>query len=171
MGHSYEKSRKIATKTILVLAAITIFEVLIALLGKGYLIPGVHLSLFLIGGLMIILSAFKAYLIVYEFMHMKYEVPGLRRSVILPMLLLVWALIAFLYEGGYWRNIRVDGVRKPLVETITHKEDGHHEETHHHGTSTEEHHDGNHKKQEDHGHGEGHHEEDHHGDHHGDHHH
>ena len=37
---------------------------------------------------------------------MKYEVPGLVRSVLLPLFLLVWAIIAFLYEGSYWESSR-----------------------------------------------------------------
>ena len=110
MAESYEKSKQIATKTILILAVITIVEVLLALAGKGYLIPGFELSLILIGGFMIILSAFKAYLIVYEFMHMKYEMPGLRKTVLLPTLLLSWALIAFLWEGDKWGERRDDGI-------------------------------------------------------------
>ncbi|HKK87413.1 MAG TPA: cytochrome C oxidase subunit IV family protein [Saprospiraceae bacterium] len=110
MAESYEKSKKIATKTILILAVITVVEVLLALAGKGYLISGFEMSLILIGGFMIILSAFKAYLIVYEFMHMKYEMPGLRKTVLLPTLLLSWALIAFLWEGDKWGDRRDDGI-------------------------------------------------------------
>ncbi|MBT8229475.1 MAG: cytochrome C oxidase subunit IV family protein [Bacteroidia bacterium] len=106
MGHSYEKSKKIALKTIILLAVITVVEVLIALLGKGYLIEGVHMSLILMGLIMIVLSRTKAYYIVYEFMHMKYEVPGLVRSVLLPVGLLVWAVIAFFAEGNDWQKRR-----------------------------------------------------------------
>ncbi|MBT8190504.1 MAG: cytochrome C oxidase subunit IV family protein [Bacteroidia bacterium] len=106
MGHSYEKSKKIALKTIILLAVITVVEVLIALLGKGYLIEGVHMSLILMGLIMIVLSLTKAYYIVYEFMHMKYEVPGLVRSVLLPVGLLVWAVIAFFAEGNDWQKRR-----------------------------------------------------------------
>lgn len=107
MGHSYEKSKKIALKTILILGAITLFEVLFALTGKGYLFGG---KLMMHGAIialtMIALSLTKAYMIVYEFMHMKYEVPGLVRSVLLPTLLLIWAIIAFFYEGSDWQKRR-----------------------------------------------------------------
>ena len=48
----------------------------------------------------------QAYFIVYEFMHMKYEVPGLVKTVLLPTLLLVWAVIAFFYEGRDWQKRR-----------------------------------------------------------------
>lgn len=108
MGHlSYEASKRVATKTIGILAVITIFEVLFALLGKGYLVEGFHISGWITGFVMITLSLVKAYLIVYEFMHMKYEVPGLVKTVLLPTLLLVWAIIAFMMEGKYWNVSRV----------------------------------------------------------------
>ncbi|HMQ05663.1 MAG TPA: cytochrome C oxidase subunit IV family protein [Saprospiraceae bacterium] len=107
MAHlSYEQSKTIATKTIIVLGIITIVEVLFALLGKGYLVEGFYLPLLLVGFVMIILSAYKAYLIVYEFMHMKYEVPSLVRTVLLPTALLIWAIIAFFWEGKDWHNRR-----------------------------------------------------------------
>ncbi len=153
MGHSYEKSKKIATKTILILAAVTVIEVLIALLGKGYLIKGFELSLLLIGGIMIILSAFKAYMIVYEFMHMKYEVPGLRQTVLLPTLLLVWALIAFLYEGEYWKVSRDDGVG---VQEVMAPVNEHSEKDVKHIEHTDEHSDDHHEAKED-DHNDGHH--------------
>ena len=35
-------------------------------------------------------------------MHMGHEVKGLRMTVLMPMLLLVWAIIAFFYEGSAW---------------------------------------------------------------------
>jgi len=107
MGHSYEKSKKIALSTILILGAITIFEVLFALTGKGHMFGGsLMMPGYIIAIVMIVLSITKAYLIVYEFMHMKYEVPGLVRSVLLPTLLLVWAIIAFFYEGNDWQKRR-----------------------------------------------------------------
>ncbi len=110
MGLSYEASKKVAVKIILILAVITIVEVGFALLGKGYIIDGFHVSPWIMGGVMILFSAVKAYLIIYEFMHMKYEVPGLVKSVLLPMFLLVWGVIAFLYEGSDWNH------RRQLIE-------------------------------------------------------
>lgn len=106
MGLSYEASKKTAVRIILILAAITIVEVLIALAGKGYVIEGFHLPIWILGLIMIAFSLLKAYLIVYEFMHMKYEVPGLVKSVLLPMFLLVWGVVAFLYEGSDWNHRR-----------------------------------------------------------------
>ena len=106
MAQDYEKSKKLALWTIILLGIITIVEVLIALIGKGYIIEGVHFPTAIMGLAMVIMSAVKAYLIVYEFMHKKYEVPGLVKSVLMPTLLLVWAIIAFFYEGNTWKNYR-----------------------------------------------------------------
>lgn len=105
-GHSYEESKKIASKTITILAIVTIIEVLFALMGKGYLIHGVHFPHWLIAIAMIAGSLYKAYLIIYEFMHMKYEVPALVKTVLLPTTLLIWAIIAFTSEGNYWKTSR-----------------------------------------------------------------
>jgi hypothetical protein len=55
---------------------------------------------------MISMSLYKAYWIVYNFMHMAYEVKGMVMSVLLPCLLLVWAVIAFFQEGGAWGKRR-----------------------------------------------------------------
>ena len=107
MGHlSYNEAKSKALKVISILGVITIAEVLFALLGKGYIIEGLHFPVAIMGLVMIAMSVFKAYLIVYEFMHMKYEVPGLVKSVLLPTLLLGWAIIAFFYEGNTWMEYR-----------------------------------------------------------------
>lgn len=107
MGHlSYSESKAKVLRIIIILGLITLVEVIFALLGKGYIIEGVHFPTAIMGLAMVIMSAVKAYLIVYEFMHMKYEVPGLVKSVLMPTLLLVWAIIAFFYEGNTWKNYR-----------------------------------------------------------------
>jgi len=131
MGHSYEKSKKVAYKIISILGVITLAEVAFALIGKGYIIEGLHFPELLIAGVMILMSIVKAYLIVYEFMHMKYEVPGMVKSVLLPLFLLVWAIFAFFWEGNDWNNRRtlvdnknaetIESIEKPKVNITTKK--------------------------------------------------
>jgi cytochrome c oxidase subunit IV len=48
----------------------------------------------------------KAFFIVGEFMHLKYEVRAMAMSVLMPLLFLVWAIIAFGMEGESWLNLR-----------------------------------------------------------------
>jgi cytochrome c oxidase subunit IV len=106
MGHSYEVSKKVALKTIIILAVITVIEVLIALTGKGYIIEGFHMHWAIMNLAMISMSLYKAYLIVGEFMHLKHEVKSLGMTIVLPIFLLVWAIIAFMQEGGAWKSNR-----------------------------------------------------------------
>ena len=46
------------------------------------------------------LTFVKAFYIVSEFMHLKHETKVLIWSIILPMIFVVWLVIALLYEGG-----------------------------------------------------------------------
>jgi len=117
MGHlSYEESKKGVYRGLVLLGVITLIEVAIALLGNGHVIEGFELSRIIMYPAMIGLSLYKAYFIVYEFMHMAHEVPGLRMSVLLPTLLLVWGVIAFFNEGGSWNERRTQIDKKNEVE-------------------------------------------------------
>ncbi len=116
MGHlSYEESKKLVMRGLVLLAIVTLAEVFVALLGKGYIIKDFHLPVSVMYILMIGMSLYKAYFIVYYFMHMKYEVPGLVKSVLLPTLLLVWAVIAFFTEGKTWHDWRAQKNDRPIA--------------------------------------------------------
>jgi cytochrome c oxidase subunit IV len=117
MGHlSYEEGKKVVFKGFVILGIVTILEVMVALVGKGYIIEGFHLPTAVMYLLMIGMSLYKAYFIVYEFMHMRYEVPGLVKSVLMPTLLLIWAVIAFFYEGNTWYHWRKQIADRPISQ-------------------------------------------------------
>lgn len=79
-------------KTFFVLVGITALEfVFVFLMNPGTL----RNSIF------IILTIFKAFFIVAEFMHLKHEVKALIWTILIPMALLVWLLIALVTEGSY----------------------------------------------------------------------
>jgi len=128
-AHTYEESKGIALKTIKILGVVTVLEVIIALTGKGYLIPGWVPYESSLGGIpvgrtimylaMASLSIYKAILVIFEFMHMKYEVKGLMRSVLLPTALLIWAIIAFFMEGNYWKHSRASIQDKNMEQVDT----------------------------------------------------
>jgi len=109
-GISYEEGKKKVFQGFILLGIITIVEVIIALFGNGHIIDGFELPKYIMYPIMIGLSLYKAYFIVNEFMHMKYEVKGMVMSVILPTTLLIWAIIAFLQEGNSW------GERRELIK-------------------------------------------------------
>ena len=112
MGHhlTYEEAKKFAYYGLRLLAVVTVIEVIISLFGKGYLgwkeayyLDWVH---YICGGVIIVLSMYKAYFIVFNFMHLGTETKTLIRTVLLPMTLLFFAIIAFIWEGAYWNNAR-----------------------------------------------------------------
>ncbi len=107
---AYEEGLRTVKRGLVLLGVITIAEVLFALFANGHLVHGFHLPKFITYPVMIFASLYKAYWIVYNFMHMGHEVKGMAMSILLPMLLLVWAIIAFFQEGGSW------GHRRELIE-------------------------------------------------------
>ena len=106
MGHhqTYEEKIRGVYKGLILLGVVTLIEVAVSLFGKGHLgfEPTSTVILALVGIALVVLSLYKAYFIIYEFMHMGHEVKGLRLSVLMPTLLLVWAVIAFFHEGDSW---------------------------------------------------------------------
>ncbi len=109
MAHlTYEEGKKLAVKGLGILAVVTLAEVFIALIGNGHLIEGFRLAHWVMYPAMIALSLYKAYFIIYNFMHLGFEVKSLRLSVLLPVSLLIWAIIAFLQEGYTWGKRRHD---------------------------------------------------------------
>lgn len=109
---SYDDQKKLVFYGLKLLGVITILEVAFALFAKGHLVPSITFgkdggfgqALYML--VMIGASLYKAYFIIFFFMHMAGEVRGLVLSVLMPLLLLVWAIIAFFQEGGRWGAAR-----------------------------------------------------------------
>ena len=49
----------------------------------------------------IVLTILKAFFIVGEFMHLKHETKGLIWTILVPMSLLIWLLVALVTEGSF----------------------------------------------------------------------
>jgi hypothetical protein len=105
--HHEPGGKEVVTKiirTTVILSVITIIE-----LGMGlgmYALPMAEgLKLFL-KGVIVILSLAKAFYIVGVFMHLGEEVKNLIMTIVVPLLLFVWFIAAFLYEGNSWKNLR-----------------------------------------------------------------
>jgi cytochrome c oxidase subunit 4 len=107
MGHhtTVKEDLGVAVKGFIILLIVTFIEVGIALVGNGHIIEGFKLpKIILMVPLMIAFSLYKAYYIVSIFMHLGHETKGMAASVVLPMLLFIWAITAFLWEGKSWNN-------------------------------------------------------------------
>jgi cytochrome c oxidase subunit IV len=57
-------------------------------------------------GVVTILSLAKAYFIVSVFMHLGDEIRNLIMTIVIPLLLFVWFIIAFIYDGHSYKMLR-----------------------------------------------------------------
>jgi cytochrome c oxidase subunit IV len=84
-----EKIKKLWTVA-LILLVITIFEFIIAFtMDHGALKTAIFIGLTIV----------KAAYIVGEFMHLRHEAKVLIWSILIPMIFVIWMLVAFVYEG------------------------------------------------------------------------
>ncbi|MDX2196722.1 MAG: cytochrome C oxidase subunit IV family protein [Cytophagales bacterium] len=86
--------RKLIWKTFWILFAITSFEFLIAFT-KGPL----GLPSLLVIVVFVSLTLVKAGYIVAEFMHLRYEVKALIFTILVPIIFVIWLIVALLDEG------------------------------------------------------------------------
>ncbi len=93
-------------KATLWLSIITIFEVGLALVYLWVLYPEGGGPKLLLNALFAGASLLKAYFIVAEFMHVKYETRALALTILGPLFFLIWFIIAFLWEGKEWMGNR-----------------------------------------------------------------
>ena len=123
MAHAVQSRQEqvsIAVKGFTLLLIITLLEVAVALVGNGHLIEGLLFPKYVMIPIMVLMSLYKAYYIINEFMHLGHEVRSMAASILLPMLLLVWAIIAFLWEGEAWKQNRdyvTDPKNQPAVKS------------------------------------------------------
>jgi cytochrome c oxidase subunit 4 len=79
-------------KTFFILVAITAVEFVFVF----FMDPGTFRN-----SIFIVLTILKAFFIVGEFMHLKHETKGLIWTILIPMSLLVWLLVALVTEGSF----------------------------------------------------------------------
>jgi len=82
------------------MAAITAFEFAVA-----FLVPHHYKDLRV--WTFVLMTIVKAGFIVGEFMHLRYEVKVLFWSILIPLVFIVWMLVAFVYEGIAISNVRL----------------------------------------------------------------
>lgn len=99
---SSDKSR--IWRTLIILSVITIIELGLGLLMYAIELPG-WVQLF-IKGVVVILSLAKAFYIVGVFMHLGDEIRNMIMTIVVPLLLFVWFIAAFLWDGNAYRTRR-----------------------------------------------------------------
>lgn len=86
----------------IILSVLTLVE-----LALGFLMMGMDpegLGKHFIKGVIIILMLAKAFYIVGYFMHLRHELRNMIMTVVVPLFLFVWFIIAFLTDGNSFKN-------------------------------------------------------------------
>jgi cytochrome c oxidase subunit 4 len=103
--HEHEKTMSIARiwRVFWILLIITVVEVIWGM-KVSHTIPEAYKwvnAIFFLS-----MTFVKAGYIVAEFMHLRYEVTNMLRSVLIPLLLFIWFVVAFCMDGDSWLNLR-----------------------------------------------------------------
>jgi cytochrome c oxidase subunit IV len=88
----------------IILSVLTIIELILGFSMMGMAEDSVIRHF--IKGVIIILMLAKAFYIVAYFMHLGHELRNLIMTVVVPMGLFIWFIIAFLYDGSSFRHLR-----------------------------------------------------------------
>ncbi|HTG67398.1 MAG TPA: cytochrome C oxidase subunit IV family protein [Flavobacterium sp.] len=113
MAHAHESNVGRIWKVFAILSVVTIIEVILGIYKPDALHRQYFLGLSLLNWIFYGLTIFKAYYIVWAFMHMEGEKSSLRWSVVLPVVFLVlYLLFILLTEGHYIYGVFKDSTIK-----------------------------------------------------------
>ena len=108
--HHYSDTefKKRIKKTTIILSIVTLIE-----LGLGFSIYFIHKNsdyshtlVLAIKGVIVILSLAKAFYIVSIFMHLGDEIRNMIMTIVVPLLLFIWFILAFIIDGNSYKNLR-----------------------------------------------------------------
>lgn len=106
--HSDDEFKKRVKKTTILLSVITIIELAIGLtiysINKGDTNRDFLILAF--KGVVCILTLAKAYYIVSVFMHLGDEIRNMIMTIVVPLMLFIWFIIAFVADGNSYKNLR-----------------------------------------------------------------
>ena len=91
-------------KVTIILSVLTVIELALGFWMMGMALEsGLRLA---VKGTIVILMMAKAFYIVGYFMHLKHEIKNLIMTIVVPLCLFIWFIIAFLYDGNSFRHLR-----------------------------------------------------------------
>ena len=97
--------KKKVIRTTVILSVITVIELGLGLTLYALQLPDDFRRL-LIKGVIIILSLAKAFYIVSIFMHLGDEIRNMIMTIVVPLMLFIWFIIAFVADGNSYKNLR-----------------------------------------------------------------
>ncbi|MFT4203308.1 MAG: cytochrome C oxidase subunit IV family protein [Chitinophagaceae bacterium] len=102
--HAHSSGKKEVIRVTIILTVITIVELVL-----GFMMMDWEEGSFkrdFVKGVILILMVVKAYYIVAHFMHLLHENQILKRLILIPLLIFIWFIIAFLADGNSFLNLR-----------------------------------------------------------------
>ncbi|MBZ5858968.1 cytochrome C oxidase subunit IV family protein [Flavihumibacter profundi] len=103
--HSFDREagKKEVIRVTVILTVFTLIE-----LALGFWLMGIEAQFMrhLIKGVICILMLAKAFYIVGYFMHLKHELRNMIMTIVVPLLLFFWFIIAFLADGNSYKNLK-----------------------------------------------------------------
>jgi cytochrome c oxidase subunit 4 len=132
--HEHSAGTKEIWRTFWILLVLTLVELVL-----GYWMismPEESGSRLAVKGAIIILMLAKAFYIVAYFMHLKHELKSFIMTIIVPLFLFVWFIIAFLADGNSFKNLRSNYDKGKLERSQTQAPKSEHG---HEGSQHEEH--------------------------------
>ncbi|QOG02538.1 cytochrome C oxidase subunit IV family protein [Flavobacterium sp. MDT1-60] len=113
MSHEHVSNTRRIWFVFALLSVVTTVEVILGIVKPGFLEFNHFVGLNLLNWIFYILTIFKAYYIVWAFMHMEGEKSSLRWSVVSPVIFLVlYLLFILLTEGHYIYGVFKDSTIK-----------------------------------------------------------
>lgn len=113
MSHEYVSNTKRIWNVFILLSVVTTVEVILGIIKPDFLHSNSFLGLHLLNWIFIILTLYKAYYIVWAFMHMEGEKSSLKSAVVAPLIfLIVYIMFIFLLEGDYIYGVFRDSTIK-----------------------------------------------------------
>lgn len=103
--HDPSDSTKRIWKVFWILLIITMVELGLGLSLYALDLPE-GLRMHLIKGVIIVLSLAKAYYIVSAFMHLGDEIRNMIMTIVVPLMLFIWFILAFIYDGNSYKDLR-----------------------------------------------------------------
>jgi cytochrome c oxidase subunit IV len=100
--HEAESATKPIWRTFWVLLGITLVELCLATIHLKTQFP----PKYVLNGMYLILTCAKAFYIIAEFMHLRHEIKNMIMTMAIPALLFVWFIIAFLWDGSSFKELR-----------------------------------------------------------------
>ena len=105
MAHTADNNagKREVWRVTIILSVLTLIE-----LGIGFFMIGMEESFFrtFLKGVIIVLMLAKAFYITAYFMHLGHELRNMIMTIVVPLGLFIWFIIAFLADGASYKNLR-----------------------------------------------------------------